>query len=81
MNSEVVAVADNIGANAGQWMGDATDCNVYSLAAMRRAALTIPYFGVMQKNIIYDRALTQLELQQIYSRGFGPNGPRWYPDH
>jgi hypothetical protein len=79
-NGNDIVLTDTNGVNAGQWLNDAPDGNVFSLAVERRAALTRPFNGRQQGMLIYDRELSQLEHQQIWARGFTPRGPRWYPD-
>lgn len=78
-NGRESGVAVIVGGNNGAWFADATDANVFSFGALRRAALTVPFNGKGSKLLMYDRALPQYQIQQIYARGFGPNGPRWFP--
>ncbi|GAF92421.1 unnamed protein product, partial [marine sediment metagenome] len=63
-----------------QWFNDATDANMFAIAALVRAATGFEFDGGIDYYIQYDRELSPLELQQIGQRGYGPEGPRWLPD-
>jgi len=69
------------GVNTGQWFSGATNANIITIGAIRRATLTRPFNGKQSKILIYDRPLTQIEIQKIYASGPHAGGPaKWYPE-
>lgn len=81
INGNLMATTDVLGANAGQWFGDAPNAN-YLIAGIRHRStgLQQQFKGDGSKYLFYDRALTQLEIQKIQYNGLNASGqPRWYP--
>jgi len=69
-----------VGANTGQWFASYPLSTVFAVGARIDFAVASGFGGKGIKILVYDRALTQIEIQRICSRGFGPSGPRWYPE-
>jgi hypothetical protein len=74
INGEQVALANLIGANAGQWLGDALDANVLSLGTARRAVMSNNFNGQEAKVIIRDDCLSPIEIAKLaHSSALGWN--------
>jgi len=71
VDSTLKTLTDDIGANAGQWFGDATDANIFSVGCLKRAAVTLPFDGLVDDVRIFDQALTTNQIQGIYNSGNG----------
>ncbi|MAG45130.1 hypothetical protein CL633_04570 [bacterium] len=56
------------GANSGQWLGSATQADVFTIGAISRAAISKQWNGGIQDVMVYDRALTVLEIDLLYNR-------------
>lgn len=76
-NNMVVTAAG--GANSGRWFAAMQNASVFSNGLVQRNTTVYPLNGKQSKLLIYDRPLSQLELQKIQYNGFGSSGPRFYP--
>jgi len=54
------------GTNSGQWMASATDADVFTVGALRRATPVIDTKGNIGEVRVYNRALTPQEIQYNY---------------
>jgi len=66
------------GANDGKWFDYATDANVFSIAALRRAAVIAPYNGKESKVVIRDDVLSPIQIAKLaQSSALGWNRQYW----
>ncbi|MBW3015450.1 LamG domain-containing protein, partial [Candidatus Woesearchaeota archaeon] len=69
VDGQEVTLTEQIGSNAGQWFGDATDASYFTIGGVKRATLAADWNGSIDEVAVWDRALSAEEILDIYKRG------------
>ena len=60
------ALADNGGANSGDWFADTPSRNNFTVGAVKHTSTALHFDGTINEVLVYNRALTPQEIQDIY---------------